>query len=102
MHLRLIRCSFLPADSPALLILMPGLTGKEIARSRDTSLLKVRTQIKSIKSKLGRRSLAQSVARCSLAGTRSARGRREGEGGEGRRRVGSWLNVAWLMQACQH
>ena len=45
-----------------LLALASGLTGKEIARSRDTSLLTVRTQVKSIKLKLGTRSIAQSIA----------------------------------------
>jgi DNA-binding CsgD family transcriptional regulator len=45
-----------------LLALASGLRGNEIAPSRHTSLLTIRTQIKSIKSKLGERSLAQSVA----------------------------------------
>ena len=45
-----------------LIALGSDLTGKEISRSRHMPLLPVRTQIKSIISELGTRSLLQSVA----------------------------------------
>ena len=50
------------AERDILLGLASGMTAKEIARSRRTSPLTVRTQIKSMKAKLGTRSIAQSVA----------------------------------------